>query len=266
LKLGIIGYGAMARSLCLLLAVHAPHVQVRKVLVRPGSLSTKEPLPNGASFVFSSDELLSEPLDVVVECAGHFALMSVGPAVLYSGTDLLIASVGALADAAGEQVLYSACKQVGAKLRVPSGALGGLDVLGAAKLAGIESVVYNSRKHPNAWKGTPAERLLDLNALTQPVTFFEGDGRSAALNFPQNANVAATVSLSGIGFEKTKVFLTADPFATGNTHIIHALGNFGEISVTINGKTLPDNPKTSMLAPLSLVRCLLNMNESVVIG
>ena len=105
MKIGIIGYGAMARSLCCLVAVHAPHVQVRKALVRPSSLSTYEPLVNGAAFVFSSDEPLSEPLDVVVECAGHFALTSVGPAVLFSGTDLLIASVDALADVAVEQVL-----------------------------------------------------------------------------------------------------------------------------------------------------------------
>ena len=105
MKIGLIGYGAMARSLCCLIAVHAPHVQVRKVLVRPGCLSTYEPLVNGAAFVFSSDESLSEPLDVVVECAGHFALTSVGPAVLFSGTDLLIASVDALADVAVEQVL-----------------------------------------------------------------------------------------------------------------------------------------------------------------
>ena len=102
--------------------------------------------------------------------------------------------------------------------------------------------------------------------MTQPVTFFEGDARSAALSYPQNANVAASVALAGIGFEKTKVLLTADPSAAGNTHTIHALGGFGEISLTINGKTLSDNPKTSMLAPLSLVRCLMNMNESVVIG
>ena len=72
-------------------------------------------------FVFSSDELLPELLDVVVECAGHFALTSVYSAVLYSGTDLLIASVGALADAAVEQVLYGTGRQGGAKLRVPAG-------------------------------------------------------------------------------------------------------------------------------------------------
>lgn len=256
----------MSQSLCQLLAVHAPLVQVVKVLVRPESPSASLQLPEGATFVFSTDELLAAPLDLVVECAGHSALKSIGPAVLSSGTDLLIASVGALADASVEKLLTLAVKNSGAKLRIPSGALGGLDVLGAAKLAGIDSVVYSSRKHPSAWKGTPAEKILDLNTVKEAVTFFTGDARSAALNFPQNANVAAAVAMAGIGFEKTQVTLTADPSAFGNTHLIHAQGTFGEISVTINGKTLASNPKTSMLAPLSLVRCLLNINASIVIG
>ena len=255
----------MAQSLCELLAVHAPLVQVDKVLVRRESLTASLELPEGATFVYSSDELLAAPLDIVIECAGHSALKSIGPVVLASGTDLLIASVGALADASVEELLTLAAKYSGAKLRIPAGALGGLDVLGAAKLAGIDSVVYSSRKHPNAWKGTPAEKMLDLDTINEAVTFFTGDARSAALDFPQNANVAAAVAMSGIGFEKTQVTLTADPSAVGNTHLIHALGNFGEISVTINGKTLANNPKTSMLAPLSLVRCLLNLNETIVI-
>ena len=256
----------MSQSLCQLLAVHAPSVQVVKVLVRPESTTASLQLPEGATFVFSSDELLANPLDLVVECAGHSALKSIGAAVLASGTDLLIASVGALADASVEALLVLAAQNSGAKLRIPSGALGGLDVLGAAKLAGIDSVVYSSRKHPSAWKGTPAEKILDLDAMKEAVTFFTGDARTAALDFPQNANVAAAVAMSGIGFEKTQVELTADPSASGNTHVIHALGKFGEISVTIKGKTLANNPKTSMLAPLSLVRCLRNINESIVIG
>ena len=256
----------MSQSLCQLLAVHAPIVQVVKVLVRPGSNSASLQLPEGATFVFSTDELLATPLDIIVECAGHSALKSMGPAVLASGTDLLIASVGALADASVEELLTLASKNSGAKLRIPAGALGGLDVLGAAKLVGIDSVVYSSRKHPSAWKGTPAEKILNLDTMKEAVTFFTGDARSAALNFPQNANVAAAVAMAGIGFEKTQVTLTADPSAFGNTHLIQAKGKFGEISVTINGKTLASNPKTSMLAPLSLVRCLLNINASIVVG
>ena len=256
----------MAQSLCKLLAEKAPQIQVVKVLIRTGSNAKGRQLPDGAEFVFSSADFLSTHLDLVVECAGHSALKEFGPDVLNSGVDLLIASVGAMADAPIEQTLIQAAKKTGAKLRIPAGAVGGLDVLGAAKLAGIESVIYSSRKHPNAWKGTPAEKLVDLGNLTEAITFFVGDARLAALTFPQNANVAAAVSLASVGFERTQVKLTADPSARGNTHEIHAKGNFGEIMLTITGKTLADNPKTSMLAPLSLVRSLLNLDQAVVIG
>ena len=133
-------------------------------------------------------------------------------------------------------------------------------------MAGIDSVIYSSRKHPNAWRGTPAEKLVDLEHLTKPTIFFVGDARHAAMTFHQNANVAAVVALASIGFDRTQVTLTADPSATGNTHGIHAKGNFGEVTLTISGKTLADNPKTSMLAPLSFVRSLMNLEKTVVVG
>jgi aspartate dehydrogenase len=266
LKIGIIGYGAMAQSLCRLLEVHAPQIQVVKVLIRSGSKAQTKPLPLGAEFAFTTEQLLAGHLDMVVECAGHAALKQVGPDVLKSGVDLLIASVGAMADAPTEQALTESALQSGAKLRIPAGAVGGLDVLGAGKLAGIDSVIYSSRKHPNAWKGTPAEKLVDLEHLNEPTTFFVGHARHAAVTFPQNANVAAVVALASIGLDRTQVTLTADPSATGNTHGIHAKGNFGEVTLTISGKTLADNPRTSMLAPLSLVRSLMNLELTVVIG
>ena len=257
MKIGIIGYGAMAQSLCRLLAAHAPQIQVVKVLIRSGSKAQTRLLPLGAEFAFTTEQLLTVHLDMVVECAGHAALKQVGPDVLKSGVDLLIASVGAMADAPTEQVLIESALQSGAKLRIPAGAVGGLDALG---------VIYSSRKHPNAWRGTPAEKLVNLEHLTKPTTFFVGDARHAAMIFPQNANVAAVVALASIGFDRTQVTLTADPSATGNTHGIHAKGNFGEVTLAISGKTLTDNPKTSMLAPLSLVRSLMNLEQTVVVG
>ena len=96
--------------------------------------------------------------------------------------------------------------------------------------------------------------------------FYTGDARSAALMFPKNANVAAVVALAGVGFERTMVRLTANPAATGNRHRIQACGGFGEIDVAILGKTLPENPKTSMLAPYSLVRSLRDLSGSFVVA
>lgn len=267
MNIGIIGFGAIGQLLYKLVALHAPGVQVKAIVERAEKHDVvRGLLAPDTRLVSSVQELEGTRLDLLIECAGHAALKGAGPHVLAAGSDLLIASVGALADVSIETALRSAAEASGAKVRIPSGALGGLDVLGAARLAGLDSVTYISNKAPRAWKGTPAEELIDLDGLSEARVFFTGDARSAALKFPQNANVAAAIALAGIGFEKTKVILTADPAATGNRHRIHAVGGFGEIDVSILGKTLPENPKTSMLAPYSLIRSLLNLAQTVVVA
>ncbi len=265
MDIGIIGHGAIGQTLMRLLAQHAPLVRVAAILEQPAQQSAvRARIAESVRVVSSVDELTAEPLELVIECAGHAALKASGAAVLRGGVDLLVASVGALADPALEAALRQAAAQTGAHIRIPSGALGGLDVLGAARLAGLDAVSYISNKAPRAWKGTAAEDMVDLDRLTQPVVFYTGNAREAALRFPQNANVAAAVALAGVGFERTRVELTVDPAATGNRHRIRASGAFGEIDVSILGKTLPENPKTSMLAPYSLVRSVLNLGASAV--
>lgn len=266
MDIGIIGHGAIGQTLMRLLAQHAPNVRVVTILEQPAQqAAVRARVAESTRVVTSVEALTAEPLQLVIECAGHAALKASGAAVLGHGVDLLVASVGALAEPLLEAALREAARRSGARLRIPSGALGGLDVLGAARLAGLDAVTYVSNKAPRAWKGTPAEERVDLDRLTQPTVFFSGTAREAALRFPQNANVAAAVALAGVGFERTQVELTADPAASGNRHRIHARGAFGEIDVAILGKTLPENPKTSMLAPYSLVRSVLNLGESALV-
>jgi aspartate dehydrogenase len=176
----------------------------------------------------------------------------------------VIASVGALADAALEAEMRAAASGR-ARILIPSGAIGGLDVLGAAKLAGIERAHYVGRKAPRAWRGTAAETLVDLDRVAQAQVFFEGTAREAALRFPQNANVVAAVALAGLGFEKTRARLMVDPSVTTNQHAVTASGPFGEIQVQVAARTLPQNPKTSMLAPYSIVRSLRNLADAIAI-
>lgn len=267
MNIGIIGYGAIGQTLVRLLSQHAPAVRVAAILEQPArQTEVRGRVAESTRIVGNVDELLADPLDLVIECAGHAALAANGAAVLRGAVDLLVASVGALAEPSLEAALREAARQSGARIRIPSGALGGLDVLGAAKLAGLDVVTYISNKAPRAWKGTAAEDMVDLDRLSQPAVFFTGNAREAALRFPQNANVAAAVALAGAGFERTRVELTADPAATGNRHRIHASGAFGEIDVAILGKTLPENPKTSMLAPYSLVRSVLSLGGGLVVG
>ena len=117
----------------------------------------------------------------------------------------------------------------------------------------------------SAWKGTPAENAVDLDRLAEATVFYRGKAREAAMAYPQNANVAAAVGLAGIGLDATEVQLTADPAATGNEHRIVAEGKFGRAEFMIQGRTLPNNPKTSMLAALSLARAMLNVGARIVV-
>ncbi len=267
IAVALIGFGAIGRALARTLERHASQARVVAVLVRPeGSRPAAGDVPPGAGVVDRIDALLAAQPDVVVECAGHGALRDLGPGILAAGKDLLVASVGALADAEVEGALRRAAERGGARVLLASGALGGLDILAAARLAGLDRVSYMGRKAPQAWAGTPAAALADLAALTEPVTFFEGNAREAALRFPQNANVAATVALAGAGFEATRAQLVADPAATGNRHLITAEGAFGSFEFGVTGRVLPDNPKTSMLAPLSLARAVLNLRACVALA
>ena len=115
------------------------------------------------------------------------------------------------------------------------------------------------------WRGSPAETKLDLDALSEPTVHFNGSARKAALEYPKNANVAASVALAGIGFDATTVELIADPGAQRNTHEIVAEGDFGRFEFLIEGKSLPDNPRSSAITAMSVVREILNPASPVII-
>ena len=162
-------------------------------------------------------------------------------------------SIGALAEPELLEDLTAAATRGSSKLVLAAGAVAGADALSAARVAGLERVVYTSRKPPGAWKGTVAETRCDLDALTAETVLFAGPADEAARLYPQNANVAATIALAGAGFAETEVTLVADPSAAGNVHHIVAGGMFGKFEVEIWGRPLPDNPKTSTLAAHSVV-------------
>jgi aspartate dehydrogenase len=262
----IVGAGAIGSYLVRELHAMYPHARMscieRKELVEAARTRLRG-IAGDRVDVYDSVSSVPAGVELAVECGGHAAVSQHGEACLDAGHDLLVASVGALADQALYDRLVIAANRNQRKLLIPAGAVAGMDGLAAARLAGIDRVRYTSRKLPVAWKGTHAEKLCDLNAVTVPTEFLRTDARQAATLFPQNANVAATIALAGVGFERTEVSLNADPAAKGNTHLVEVEGPCGTMRIELSNRPFPDNPKTSMLAGLSLLRVIRNRSEAV---
>lgn len=258
MRIAIIGTGAIASYVREAIAA-TPH-KIAAFLVRPENVSEAPERRVG------SVAALPDELDLVIDCAGHGALREHGSAILERGLDLVSVSIGALADTDLSGALEAAAARGNARLHLASGAIGALDCLQAARTGKLDFVTYVGRKPPKGWKGSHAETVIDLDALqVGSVTHFQGSARDAALQYPRNANVAAAVALAGVGFEGTDVRLIADADIFENVHEIEAQGEFGTFQFRISGKSLPDNPRSSALAAMSVVAKLDQVSSRVAI-
>jgi aspartate dehydrogenase len=252
----VIGFGAIAEEMVRSLQECGELNALLGVLVRPQQLAEIRGKTRGSfAAVESIEALLALGPRFVVECAGHGAVRQYAPAVLASGVDLLCSSVGVLADDAFAAQVASAAKPP-ARVWIPSGAIAGIDGLLAARTAGLRWVTYTSLKPPMAWQGTPAEKKLAEASRSHRTTFFEGSAREAALQYPQNVNVGATVALAGLGLDRTLVKLVSDPAAIAPLGIIEAEGEFGSFRFEILAHAAQRNPKTSLLTAHSLLAAL----------
>ncbi|MGY8635361.1 aspartate dehydrogenase [Bradyrhizobium sp. 14AA] len=247
-RLAFIGYGAMARATMVGLAQRQPALRAGAILAR-----SSQPIPEqDITICRTIGDLIAWGPDLVAECASQTAVAETVPTLLAAGIDVIIASIGALADHGMRERIQAAAASGGSRFHLVSGGVGGLDSLAAAKLAGLDVVAYVGRKPPLAWRGTPAQDALDLEAVAQPTVIFEGTAQDACRLYPKNANVTAAIALAGIGFERTTVRLIADPNTSLNGHEFRARGLAGEIEVRLLNEALPENPKTSWLASLSV--------------
>ena len=265
--IGLIGCGGIAHDVVAALRAVGAGSSVRIVgaLARPGRGDAARAKLPGIDIVEAFDDLIARKPNIVAEVASQAAVAEHVGLALARGIDCLVISIGALADAALLAKLKSAAREGKSRILLPAGAIGGIDALAAMRLSGLTSVRYRSRKPPLAWRGSPAERVVDLGKLAKPAVLYEGSAGEAALLYPQNANVAAAVALAGLGFDATEVELVADPDAPGNIHEIEAEGASGRLAMTLQGKPSRTNPKTSALAALSVARALLNEQAMIVI-
>lgn len=198
-----------------------------------------------------------EEADVVVEAAAQDAVADVGKAALSRGRVLVVLSVGALADADLLEALRELAGSEGGTIRVPSGAVGGLDALAAARQAGLDRVKLTTTKSPKS---------LGMEDVDEARTLFTGPARQAVREYPENVNVAAALSLCGVGFDDTGVEIVVDPSVERNRHRIDAEGAFGTFTFEVANDPFPENPKTSFLAALSALALLERLDADLVVG
>ena len=265
LTVGLIGFGSIGRKLGeAIVDGRAGRSELAAVLVRsPEKLGPDAGARLGCLVTNDAADFLATAMDLVIEVAGHDALKAYGEDVLRQGKDLLLISVGALADAGFQQRLERAAHDYGRRVYLATGAIAGLDAIAAAAVGGLDAVTHSVRKPPRGL--LPPDEATAVERSGEPRELYSGPAREAAIRFPENVNVAAAISVAGLGLDRTTVRVVADPTVIRNTHEIEARGAFGELRVVL--QNVPsENPKTGVLTAMSLNKALRNLTAPVVIG
>ena len=202
-------------------------------------------------------DMAVQEAQLVIEAASQDALKQLAPRVVGAGLPIVALSVGALGDEAFLTEITRLANERGGRLHVPSGAIAGLDALRGAMEAGLDEVTLISAKPPAAF---------GIAGIREATTLYEGPAREAVQKYPKNVNVAAALSLAGIGFERTRVRIVADPMLQLNTHTIVAKGAFGELTCRVENRPSPDNPASSHLAALAVLALVRRMLSPVTVG
>lgn len=203
--------------------------------------------------------------NVIVEAAPAAAFDEIATAALGAGKVLLVASVGALV--AHPERYADLARQGGGSLQVVSGAIGGLDAISAAATGAVESVTMTTRKPPRGLAGAPYLEAngIDVGGFTEPRIVFEGSAREACRGFPANVNVSAAVSLAGVGPDRTRVRIIADPSLDRNMHDVEVVGEFGRFTVHIENRPSA-NPRTGVLTAMSILATLRKIASPFRVG
>jgi aspartate dehydrogenase len=269
-RIALIGCGAIGKVILQAILAHQIRGAEMAVVaeVQPSENLVKELSEEKVPLVADPAVVLDSSPDLMIEAAGQEAVRIYAPLFLKAGKDAMILSIGALADAFFLGELKELAVRQGARIIVPSGAIGGLDAIKSANFGTIHEVVIRNIKPPEALEGAPfvVKNNIDLKSMSKPTQIFEGFADDAAREFPKNMNVTVALGLAGIGPERTRVIIIVDPKETRNIHEISATGDFGEGTFTVAGLPSPDNPKTSYLASLSALATLQNLMEPLQVG
>lgn len=258
MRVGMLGLGTIGLAVADLARERPYDVTFVGALVRdPG----RERPAARVAIVSSIDELFACRPAVVAEVCGHEGLKEHGPAILRRGIDLVIVAIGALAERETESALLEAAREGGGRIRIASGAIGGLDAIASARLGGLSRVTHTTRKPPGSLLSA-----TEAAALREPLELFRGSAREGALRFPESINVAAAVSFAGLGLDRTEVVVLADPGVDRNRHVVEAEGEFGYLRFEIANIPSESNPRTGRLTAMSVLNELLNRGAVLSVG
>lgn len=256
IKIGIAGMGAIGRAVARALTKGIDGYSLHRA-------SDEQPSDEFA-VPYVDFETLARECDLIIEALPPAIVPELIKHVFAYEKDLILISSSALL-MFPEILTQKEAKN--SRIIVPSGALCGLDGVSSLKQMGIKSARIATTKPPRGYKGAPyvTQQNIDLDSITEKTKIFAGYATEAAKAFPANVNVAATLSLAGIGAEKTWVEVWADPAANGNSHAIEVIGGYSQINATVTNTPDPANPKSSMLAAQSIVSILKKMSEPLVV-
>lgn len=262
LKVGVAGLGAVGREVAKRLIAGIPGLQLVAVSARDHA-KARRIVPDETVKILDAGGL-AESCDVIVEGLPPAEFRNFAVPAIDRGRIFVPLSVGKLLE---NWDLVERAREHGARILVPTGALLGLDAVRAAAEGTIHSVTMVTRKPPEGLAGAAylVERNISVDNLKEPLKVFDGSAREGARGFPANVNVAAALSLAGIGPDKTKLQIWADPTVSRNTHRIEVDADTVRFSMTI--ENVPsENPRTGRVVALSVVAQLRGLVSELKVG
>jgi len=266
LRVAVAGLGAVGMTVARRLDEGLPGLRLAAVSARDRERAAQKLAAFRASVPVEPLERLPEVADVVVECLPSAVFREVAEATIRARRVLVVVSGGCLL---AHPDLVELARERGSKVIVPTGALLGLDAVQAAAQGTIDSVRMVTRKPPGGLAGAPhlIQQGIDLADLGgKAVKVFEGPAREAVRGFPANVNVAAALSMAGIGADRTTIEIWADPAVDRNMHTIYVESDSARFQMEINNIPSDENPKTGRITALSVIAAIRKLGAPLVIG
>lgn len=262
-KAAIIGFGALGHILAQNWATYLGNSYELTGILEKYTEKAREVLSRfGYHYYESVEELLLDKPDYVIELAGIGAVREYGVKILEHGCNLIVTSVGALADDGLKQKMEITARRYSCRILVTSGAVGGFDVLQTIALMGNAHGRIDNFKAPVSLNGAPYLNGRLLSEVEEEV-IFDGTAREAIQGFPQNVNVAIGSGLASVGLDEMQVTIQSKPGLRDNVHRIQVENDSVRATIEIASKPDPVNPKSSVMTAWSVIALLRNLEAAI---